>query len=251
MTDQRDGMNGARALIVGASSGIGKAVAMAAHARGARLALAARRMDLLTALARTLDASAHELDVSDPTAAQSVVDAAVTVLGGLDAVVFTSVVVPFAHIEETDAATWMHAAMVNAFGASHIIRAALPHLSENAAILITSAHDVGHPRTGVAAYSASKAALNEILRSWRGEHPELSIIRVSVGPTEDTEILRGADRELLAEFYRSWAQHDQIPERMSAVGDVADTLVALVDAARNAPSVVPEVVHLAPKLLKG
>ncbi|KKW66107.1 SDR family oxidoreductase [Mycolicibacterium elephantis] len=243
-------LDGARTLIVGASSGIGQAFAVAAHARGARVALAARRIDVLDKAAAMLDGSAHELDVSKPSTIEPVVDHVADVLGGIDVVVFTSAVVPFAHIEETDITTWVHAYTVNAVGASHVLRAALPHLSENPVIMVASSHDVGRPRAGVAAYNASKAALDEILRAWRSEHPELPIIRVSVGPTEGTEILRGADRDLLAELYRAWAHHGQIPRQMSAVSDVAETLASLVAAARRAPTVVPEIVHLAPRITR-
>ncbi|MGE2691170.1 SDR family oxidoreductase [Mycolicibacterium pulveris] len=241
-------LDGARTLIVGASSVIGQAFAVAAHARGARVALAARRVDVLEKSAAMLDGSAHELDVSKPSAIEPVVNQVADVLGGLDVVVFTSTVVPFAHIEDTDITTWVHAYTVNAVGASHVLRAALPHLSADPVILVASSHDVGRPRAGVAAYNASKAALNEILRAWRSEHPGLPIIRVSVGPTEGTEILLGADRDLLAELYRAWAHHGQIPQQMSAVSDVAETLVSLVAAARRAPTVVPEIVHLAPRI---
>ena len=243
-------LDGARTLIVGASSGIGQAFAVAAHARGARVALAARRIDVLNKAAAMLDGSAHELDVSKPSTIEPVVDHVADVLGGIDVVVFTSAVVPFAHIEETDINNRVHPYTVNAVGASHVLRAALPHLSENPVIMVASSHDVGRPRAGVAASNASKAALDEILRAWRSEHPELPIIRVSVGPTEGTEILRGADRDLLAELYRAWAHHGQIPRQMSAVSDVAETLAALVAAARRAPTVVPEIVHLAPRITR-
>ncbi len=247
MSDRHSNITGIRMLVIGASSGIGQAMARAAHARGARVALAARRVDLLTELAEKLDGSAHELDVSSPRAIEDVVNTVAQMFGGLDAVAFTSAVVPFALIEDTDFNTWLHAYAVNAAGASHVLRCALPHLTENAVALFASSHDVGRPRAGVAAYHASKAALNEILRSWRAEHPELPLIRVSIGPTEDTEILRGADRDLLGELYRSWAQEGQIPAAMSAVDDVANALLSFIAVARANPSVVSEIVHLAPR----
>ncbi|WP_163765745.1 SDR family oxidoreductase [Mycolicibacterium parafortuitum] len=247
MSDRHSNIAGARVLVIGASSGIGSALAKAAHARGARVALAARRVQLLSELAEQLDGSAHELDVSDPRAIEQVVDAVAAEFGQLDAVVFTSAVVPFALIEETDVTTWLHAYAVNAVGASHVLRAALPHLADGAVTLVASSHDVGRPRAGVAAYHASKAALDEILRSWRAEHPELAVIRVSVGPTEGTEILRGADRDLLADLYRSWAQEGQIPATMSAVNDVANAMLSLIAISRANPSVVSDIVHLAPR----
>ncbi|GLP76807.1 oxidoreductase [Mycobacterium antarcticum] len=237
-----------RLLVVGASSGIGHAVAVNAAERGAKVAVAARRMDRLTQLADDIGGFPFELDVEDPGAIKRIVDAAADTLGGLDAVVFTSTVVPFAHIEDTDVATWVHAFSVNTVGANNVLRAALPHLTANGVVLVASSNDVGRPRAGVAAYDASKAALDEILRSWRSEHPELSIIRVGMGPTQDTEILRGADRDLLAQLFESWTEHGQLPAQMSALRDVAGTLVSLVTMSHANPTVVPEVVQLAPRI---
>jgi NAD(P)-dependent dehydrogenase (short-subunit alcohol dehydrogenase family) len=240
---------GLRLLVVGASSGIGHAVALSAAGLGARVAVAAeRRMDLLTKLADDVGGTAYELDVEDASAINRVVGAAAEALGGLDAIVFTSTVVPFANIEDTDVTTWLHAYSVNAVGANNVLRAALPHLSENGVVLIASSHDVGRPRAGVAAYSASKAALDEILHSWRSEHPELSIVRVGIGPTADTEILRGADRDLLSLLFRSWVEHGQLPAQMSTLNDVANTLVWLALTAHANPSVVPEIVQLSPRI---
>ncbi|GLP82753.1 oxidoreductase [Mycobacterium antarcticum] len=245
---QEAGADGMRLLVVGASSGIGHAVAVNAAERGAKVAVAARRMDRLTQLADDIGGFPFELDVEDPGAIKRVVDAAADNLGGLDAVVFTSTVVPFAHIEDTDVATWVHAFSVNTVGANNVLRAALPHLTANGVVLVASSNDVGRPRAGVAAYDASKAALDEILRSWRSEHPELSIIRVGMGPTQDTEILRGADRDLLAQLFESWTEHGQLPAQMSALRDVAATLVSLVTMSHANPTVVPEVVQLAPRI---
>ena len=237
-----------RLLVVGASSGIGHAVAVSAAEQGAKVAVAARRMDLLTELAETIGGSAFELDVEDAPGINTVLGAAADALGGLDAVVFTSTVVPFAYIEDTDVATWLHAFTVNAVGANNVLRSAIPHLSENGVVLIASSHDVGRPRAGVSAYSASKAALDEILHSWRSEHPELSIVRVGIGPTADTEILRGADRDLLSLLFRSWVEHGQLPAQMSVLTDVANMLVSLVISAYSNPSVVPEIVQLSPRI---
>jgi NADP-dependent 3-hydroxy acid dehydrogenase YdfG len=239
---------GLRLLVVGASSGIGHAVAESAAATGATVAVAARRMDLLAKLAEDIGGHAFELDVEDAGAINRVVAEAAETLGGLDAVVFTSTVVPFANIEDTDVTTWVHAFSVNAVGANNVLRASLPHLSDNGVVLIASSHDVGRPRAGVSAYSASKAALDEILHSWRSEHPELSLVRVGIGPTSDTEILRGADRDLLSLLFRSWVEHGQLPAQMSALTDVANTLVSLVITAHENPTVVPEIVQLSPRI---
>ncbi|KHO19312.1 SDR family oxidoreductase [Mycolicibacterium setense] len=248
MSGQRADAAGLRLLVVGASSGIGHAVAVGATERGAKVAVAARRIDLLNSLAEATGGYAFELDVEDFAVINQVVNDAADALGGLDAVVFTSTVIPFAHIEDTDVATWLHAFSVNTVGANNVLRAAVPRLSENGVILVASSHDVGRPRAGVAAYSASKAALDEILHSWRSEHPELSLIRVGIGPTDDTEILRGADRDLLDQLLKTWVAQGALPARMSALRDVANTLVSLVTTAYENPTVVPEIVQLAPRI---
>src|SRR5512132_3718836 len=122
--DGRPTATGLRLLVVGASSGVGHAVAKSAAALGAKVAVAARRMDLLTKLADSIDGTAFELDVENAAEINKVVGDASEVLGGLDAVVFTSTVVPFAHIEDTDVTTWVHAFAVNAVGANNVLRAA-------------------------------------------------------------------------------------------------------------------------------
>jgi hypothetical protein len=71
-----------------------------------------------------------------------------------------------------------------------------------------------------------------------------------MGPTQDTEILRGADRDLLAQLFESWVEQGQLPAQMSTLRDVANTLVSLVTMSHANPSVVPEVVQLAPRIKK-
>jgi len=136
---------------------------------------------------------------------------------------------------------------VNAVGPALLLRAALPLLSPGAVAVIASSDGVGQPRAGLGAYSASKAALEEILTSWRVEHPYLPVVRLVVGPTAGTDILREADPEALSELVGTWVKHGQIPDTTSTPADVAITALAVVEAARRAPSVVPEKVRLAPR----
>ncbi|OJZ76106.1 oxidoreductase [Mycobacterium paraffinicum] len=247
MTDWGADLEGVRTLVIGASSGIGEAVSIAARARGARVCVAARRFDRLERLSKSLGGSAHELDVSDPAAIEKVLRAVDADLGGLDALIYTSAVVPFARIQETDFATWMHAFAVNAVGASHVMRAAAPYFAPDAVALVTSSHEAGRPRVGVAAYNASKAALEEIWRSWGVEHPSVNVIRVNLGPTSGTEILRGADRDVLADLNQTWTQQKITTDSVSDVVDVANTLLSLIANARRTPSVRTETVHIVPR----
>ena len=85
-------LEGRKALITGASSGIGEATALAMVAEGAAVALAARRKDRLDELAARIEADggravAIEADVSDERSAEAMVETANAGLGGLDCVV--------------------------------------------------------------------------------------------------------------------------------------------------------------------
>jgi NADP-dependent 3-hydroxy acid dehydrogenase YdfG len=75
VTSQHADDAGLRLLVVGASSDIGHAVAVSAAERGAKVAVAARRMEMLSQLADTIGGSAFELDVEDSAAISEVVDA--------------------------------------------------------------------------------------------------------------------------------------------------------------------------------
>jgi len=240
-------LDGVRILVIGASSGIGQAVAVAARARGARVSVAARRTELLKELSRRIGGSAHELDVSDPTGVEQVARAVAVEFGEIDAIVLTSAVVPFARVAETDYATWMHAFAVNAVGATHVLREVLPYFAANGVALVTSSRDEWRPHVGVAAYNASKAALDELWRSWGVEHPTLHVIRATIGPTRGTEILRGADHDVVAELNRAWDQRVESPAAKSDVGDIANALLSLISTARRTPSVRAEAIHLAPR----
>ena len=80
---------GRRVVVTGASSGIGKATARAIVDAGGRVALLARRGEILEEIASDLGASAAvaEADVTDPTAVAGAVARAAEMLGGLDGLV--------------------------------------------------------------------------------------------------------------------------------------------------------------------
>lgn len=75
----------------------------------------------------------------------------------------------------------------------------------------------------------------------------MNVIRVNLGPTSGTEILRGADQDLLADLNRTWAQQGITSDAVSDVVDVANTLLSLIANARRTPSVRTETVHIVPR----
>ncbi len=186
-----------KVLVIGASAGIGRAVAVAAAEEGAGVAAAARRMDRLEALVSEGGAGvAVALDVQDPDSCRAGVRQAVRDLGSLDAVVYvvgTSVLSP---ISEVAADTWARIFATNVTGASLVMAEVLPHLaaSRGRAIFISSiSADDFPPRRGLGPYMVSKAALNKLVEVWQSEQHQVSFTRLSVGDTLGTEFAQDWD----------------------------------------------------------
>jgi dihydroanticapsin dehydrogenase len=150
-----------RVLIVGAATGIGRAVALGFADRGARLALA----DLSPALAGTARdagaAAAIRGDVSAEADATRMVDTAADALGGLDVLVNVAGIQIVGHATETSATDWDRLMAVNLRGPFLTCRAAIPHLatSPRGAIINTASVAGQRGGPGSTAYSASKGGL--------------------------------------------------------------------------------------------
>ena len=153
-------------------------------------------------------------------------------LGGLDIVVYATAVDPLVKLVDTDAARWHDVLATNVIGASLVCRAALPHLrASKGRMVFISASSVGRPLPGMGAYETSKAALDELVRAWRGEHPEVGFSNVAVGNTLGTDVYASWDPALLAELGSVWAArgyvHDNGPGAMSVPEAASAVLVVM------------------------
>ena len=180
---------GRRVLVVGASSGIGREVVLAATRAGARVALAARRYDHLQEVAAEAaevgdEAVALQCDVRKPIACELAVQAAVQQLGGIDVVVFATGINRLAWLAETSVDAWRDLVDTNLIGAALVTQAVLPHLRDtHGRIGYLSSHAVARPWPGLGAYAATKAALDTMVAGWRVEEPDVAFTRFVVGPT--------------------------------------------------------------------
>src|SRR5439155_11811238 len=119
-----------KTVVVGASSGLGRCIAVGLGQRGAEVAVLARRHDRLVDAAKEVGPGtlAIQCDVIDPASCQAAIDEAATGLGGIDALVYTPGIGPLARIEDVDVDTWRQTFDTNVIGASLVTAAALPHL---------------------------------------------------------------------------------------------------------------------------
>jgi NAD(P)-dependent dehydrogenase (short-subunit alcohol dehydrogenase family) len=248
-----ESLAGRRLLVVGASSGVGRAIGIRASVEGARVAFAARRLDLLRSAVQAGGASgvAVACDVTDQTSVEEAVQGMASAFGGLDAVVYATGVDPLVRIENVDALAWSDLFATNVIGASLVTRAALPYLrAVRGRAVFISATSVGRPLPGMGAYATSKAALEELARAWRSEHPEVSFSTVAIGMTLGTEVTAGWDAELLGELASVWDGRGHLFDNgpgYLGCDEVADTVVSVLAA----PSCLPYVSVLADPALDG
>jgi len=185
-----ESLEGRRILVVGASAGIGRVIGLRLSGAGARVAFASRRKDVCEEVAGQAGGGAIGLgcDVTDEAQCAQLIEDTVAGLGGLDDVVYSTGAITLVPLANADADWWRRTFETNVMGASLITRAALPHLqaSTGSVVYLSSVSSIGPVWPGIGVYTATKAALNRMVETWRSEHPELGFARVFVGPTGDS-----------------------------------------------------------------
>ncbi|MBA4088987.1 MAG: short-chain dehydrogenase [Sphingobium sp.] len=150
---------GKSAIVTGAASGIGLAVAKRLAAEGARVVIGDRNVEGLEAAAHDIGnaATAVALDVADAASCRAMVDRAVALNGGLDVLCNIAGILDFGRLADVDEGRWDRVIAINLSGVYHMARAAMPHLVERRGTIVNMASAAG--LVGVpfnAAYSASK-----------------------------------------------------------------------------------------------
>lgn len=182
-------LKGRVALVTGASTGIGKELALVLAGRGMHLALGARGKDELAAAAAECRAKGVRavpipVDVAVPAQCKAFVERAVAELGGIDMVVNNAGIGMWARFQDmTDLAVFERLMQVNYLGAVHVTHAALPHVLARKGLLVAVSSLTG--KTGVptrSGYAASKHALQGFFDSIRIELADQGVDVLVVSP---------------------------------------------------------------------
>lgn len=166
-----EGLDGKVAVVTGASSGIGRAVAQALIGHGARVVIAARSRERLDAAAAALGpgCAAVVADVTRADDVQRLVDGTLESHGGIDILVANAGVYVGGDLWESDPEALDRLLTTNVNGVVRTVRAVLPHLLERGEgdVLVTSSVSGHQAIHWEPVYSASKHALQAFVHTTR------------------------------------------------------------------------------------
>ncbi|HEV3086236.1 MAG TPA: SDR family NAD(P)-dependent oxidoreductase [Candidatus Elarobacter sp.] len=235
-------LQGTVALVTGASSGIGEATALALAEQGANVAIAARRLDRLEALAERIKRAGSEVlvletDVTKEDQARQMVEKTVARFARLDTLINNAGVMLLGPVTGADVHEWVRMLELNVEGLMYCTNAALPHLLDAAqqgprrvADLVNISSVAGRAaRSGAAGYNATKFAVNAFSEAMRQELTK-KYVRVSlVEPGMVATELAGHNRPEILEQIRAGFQIDEPLQAQ----DIADAIVYVVTRERH------------------
>jgi len=230
-------LDGTVALVTGASSGIGEATARALAAQGAKVAVAARRLERLERLAGEIGGEGHtalaiESDITDQKQAIAAVDRTVDELGRLDIVVNNAGQMLLGPIEDAPTEEWDRMIDLNLKGLINTTHAALPHLlaaakdsGRGCADVVNISSVAGRiARAGSGVYNLTKFGVGAFSESFRQEFASRKIRsgcrRPSGVETELSDHIRDGIREKTRERFANI--------QMLQADDVADAITYAV-----------------------
>jgi 3-oxoacyl-[acyl-carrier protein] reductase len=220
---------GTRAIVTGATRGIGEATARALAARGARVGLLARSADELEALAEELggDALALEADVADRKSVETATAEFIEQAGGVEIAIANAGIAhyaPFADLEPDKAEAMVN---VNVLGTINTVRAALPWMLDHGRghIVVVSSGAGLRAFPWAAVYGATKAAQRGFAEALRHELSGTGVSLTTVYPGEVSTSLHAHERDTMPDWYRS--------ENAVPVEPVANAVVEAIDEDRR------------------
>lgn len=224
-------IKGSRILITGASKGLGKAMAEALAAKGARLILTARSEAPLFEVAENLGAKAIISDVSDESSVLSLFDEIEKEWGGLDVLINNAGLARGHHtIDQLRLEDFLYVYGVNVFGAAMMAKYAsrifMNQKSGNIVNIASTAALKGYQ--GGSIYSSSKFALRSMTQSWQAELRPYNVRVMEINPTY-----------VPTAFGTSDGVEKPLEENKVAPADIAHTVVAALEMDNRA--FIPEV----------
>jgi NAD(P)-dependent dehydrogenase (short-subunit alcohol dehydrogenase family) len=186
---------GKTVVVTGGNSGIGLATARLFHEQGAKVAISGRDQKTLDEAVKIIgsDTLAVKADVSKLADIDKLFAQVTAKFGKIDALFANAGIAKFAPIDASSEQLFDETFDINVKGLFFTLQKALPHLNDNAGIVLNSSvvNVKGNPATSV--YSASKAAVRSLARTFAAElvGRGIRVNVVSPGPIETPILGRG------------------------------------------------------------
>lgn len=230
-----EGFKGRTALITGATTGMGRAVALALGERGANVVIAARREKEGAEAVTDVEAAGGQglfvrTDVTIEAEAKAMVDRTVERFGGLDFVFNNAGSGVNTPITKMTTAEWDQDIAVNLTGTFYGLKAQMPVMETTGGSIVNmSSQTASYASPGYGAYAAAKAGVEALTRVAAIEGAEKNIRVNSVAPgVINTDILKTVPPELL-EVLKS-----RIPmKRPGEIDEVANLVLFLMSPASS------------------
>ncbi len=230
---------GTRALVTGASRGIGRATAEALAARGARLGLLARGTEGLARVAAAVggDPVVLPADIGDRDEVAAAVDRLAAEAGGIDLVVANAGIAHYAPYTELPIERAEEMVRINLLGTLYTVKAALPHMLDavHGHLVVVGSGASLRAFPWAATYGATKAAQAAFAEALRHELSGTGVSVSTVFPGEIATGLHAHETDRMPDWYRS---ADAIPP-----ADVAAAIIAAVEQ-DSRTAYVPRIVRL-------
>ncbi|MFJ9346513.1 SDR family NAD(P)-dependent oxidoreductase [Streptomyces sp. NPDC101237] len=223
------------AIVTGAGSGIGRATAVAFARAGAHvLGVGRREQPLKETAAMDENIEVLAVDVCADGAPAEIVGTAVRSWGRLDHLVNNAGATAVMPLAETDKQVVSDLFALNVVAPSLLAHEALPHLRETSGTIVNLSSTYGHrPMAGGAHYAATKAAVEQLTRSWALELAAegVRVNAIAPGPTRtDVMLHAGLSPEAANDMYAY--ERERIPtHRIADAEEVAHWVLRLAEPA--------------------
>ncbi|KAH8557109.1 3-oxoacyl-reductase [Umbelopsis sp. PMI_123] len=229
-------LQGKVAIITGGTRGIGEGIVKAFAEQGASIVVTFNTSeDQANSVVKKIkenggQAISVQADLGDVSGPKKIVDETIKAFGKIDIIVNNAAITLMQPMDKAEAEDIDRLYQVNVRGAILLIKESSPHLQENGRIINISSASARYPVPGLYLYSATKAALQSLSRTWANEFGSKNITSntVAPGPVLTDALLR------LPDFFRDQVRlslQNAAYKEIATIEDIVSVVVFLASPA--------------------